>query len=75
MPAHDRFAGKGGIPLVRWIVFILAAAFASFLTWIAIGNIMDEHGDGLFSLAVVIALQNCLILVMLAAVLERLRRR
>jgi hypothetical protein len=79
-----RSANIGAIaPSLRWkegnrvrsVVFVLTAAFAPFLAWIAIGNIVGEQGDGTFSLAVVITWQNCLIIVMLAAVLERLNRQ
>lgn len=67
--------GKGRIPLIRWVVFALTAAFASFLAWIIIGSILGEHGDVIFSLTTVVALQNCVIIVMLAAVLARLNNR
>ncbi|GAJ57577.1 hypothetical protein B23_0767 [Geobacillus thermoleovorans B23] len=66
---------KGEMRLIRWVVFALTAAFASFLTWIIIGNTLGEQGDGAFSLTAVIVLQNCVIIVMLAAVLARLNGR
>lgn len=61
--------------MIRWVVFALTAAAASFLAWIIIGNTLGERGDGAFSLTAVIALQNCVIIVMLAAVLARLNGR
>ncbi|AGT33334.1 hypothetical protein M493_15590 [Geobacillus genomosp. 3] len=61
--------------MIRWVVFALTAAFASFLAWIIIGNILGEHGDAIFSLTTVVVLQNCVIIVMLAAVLARLNGR
>jgi len=83
MEKHAVSKAPTSAPSLRWkggnrvcsVVFVLTAAFAPFLAWIAIGNIIGEQGDGTFSLAVVITWQNCLIIVMLAAVLERLNRQ
>ncbi|OQP07470.1 hypothetical protein B1690_02775 [Geobacillus sp. 46C-IIa] len=59
----------------KWVTLFLVTVIGSVLLWIAIANALNESGDGLLSAAAVIAIQNCLIIVLLAAVLERLLKK
>ncbi|KAF0996319.1 hypothetical protein [Geobacillus sp. TFV-3] len=61
--------------MARWFVFWLTAVAVSFIVWLGIASMWNEQGDGELSLAAVIMLQNCAIIVMLAAVLARLNGR
>ncbi|WJQ10169.1 hypothetical protein QT237_15875 [Geobacillus stearothermophilus] len=61
--------------MARWIVFFLTAVAGSFIVWMAVGSALGENGDGSFSLTAVVALQNCLIILLLAAILERLAKK
>ncbi|AMX82415.1 hypothetical protein GS3922_01215 [Geobacillus subterraneus] len=59
----------------KWVTLFLLTVIGSVLLWIAIANALNESGDGLLSAAAVIAIQNGLIIVLLAAVLERLLKK
>ncbi|MBB6281855.1 hypothetical protein [Geobacillus subterraneus] len=59
----------------KWVTLFLVTVIGSVLLWIAIANALNESGDGPLSAAAVIAIQNCLIIVLLAAVLERLLKK
>ncbi|KJE27412.1 putative membrane protein [Geobacillus kaustophilus] len=61
--------------MARWTVFFLTAAAGSFITWMAIVTALGESGDGSLGLTAVVALQNCLIILLLVAVLERLTKK
>ncbi|MFC0299022.1 hypothetical protein [Geobacillus jurassicus] len=61
--------------MARWFVFWLTAVAVSFIVWLGIAAMWNEQGDAALSLAAVIMLQNCAIIVMLAAVLARLGKK
>ncbi|WP_216366435.1 MULTISPECIES: hypothetical protein [Geobacillus] len=61
--------------MARWIVFFVTAAAGSFIVWMAMSAALGESGEGSFSLTAVVALQNCLIILLLVAILERLAKK